>query len=90
METITITIKYTTSVFVQAGWRSIDITAMAEMISAKRCKVVKVLDVDGYDPDAKSGSRTGANRQKFRPASIAMREIDTIKIISKLIVIEET
>ena len=83
----TIKIQYTASVLVQAGWRSLEITAIAEKISEKRCKVVQVIDVDGEGLTGYA-SRTGANRQKYNVGYIANREIGSVKIISKLTVIE--
>ena len=84
----TIKIQYTASVLVNAGWRSLEITAIAEKISEKRCKVTEVIDVDG-EGVAGYASRTGANRQKYNVGSIAQREIGSVKIISKLTVIED-
>ena len=84
----TIKIQYTASVLVQAGWRSLEITAIAEKISEKRCKVIEVIDVDGEGVTGYA-SRTGANRQKYNVGYIANREIGSVKIISKLTVIED-
>lgn len=77
-----IKIIYNSSVFVNAGWRSIQVTAIAEKISEKRAKVLEVIDVDG-NGNSGYASRTGANRQKYSVASVAKRELDNIKILSK-------
>jgi len=78
----TITIKYNASVMVQAGWRSVLITAKVDKISEKRAKVVEVLDIDGEGNDGYA-SRTGAKRQTYHVGGIAMREVGNIKILSK-------
>jgi len=75
-------IKYSTSVLVNAGWRSINITAKAEMISPKKAKIIEVTDVDGEGVTGYA-SRTGANRQKYNVSYIASREIGNTKILSK-------
>lgn len=81
-------VKYQTSVFVQAGWRSADVTALAETISAKRAKVLEVLDING-DGNTGYSSLTGANRQKYSVSAIAARETGKIKILSKCLSWEE-
>ena len=78
----TVTATYNSSVKVQAGWRSIKITALLEKVSEKRAKVVKVIDVDG-DGDHGYTSRTGAKRQQYSINYVAQRELDSIKILSK-------
>ena len=85
--TDTIKVQYNTSVFVAAGWRSETVTALAKKISEKRCEIVEVHDVGGHG-DTGYASRTGANRQKYNVGSVAKREVGTIKIISKLTVLE--
>lgn len=77
-----VTISYTTSVFVNAGWRAITIEAKAVPCGRGLAEVVEVLDVDGNDPEARSASRTGARRQQYRPNSIAAREMGKRKRLS--------
>ena len=79
----TMTIKYTTSVMVAAGWRAVTITATAEKISEKRVKVITVDDIDG-DGNSGYGSRTGAKRQQYHIGGIAAREEGKIKNINTL------
>lgn len=74
-------IQYTASVYTQAGWRPVTITAQAEPISAGMARVVRVDAIDGDTP-AGYTSRTGAKRQTYNAAGIAKREIDTRKRLS--------
>lgn len=84
----TVTIKYNASVMVQAGWRSVEITAKAELSkSGKMASVVEVLEIDGGEPVGYT-SRTGAKRQSYNAASIAKREIGANKRISSCEVVE--
>ena len=78
-----VTVTYTASVLVPAGWRSVSITAKTEKTSEKRVKVVEVTDVDGLGSSG-YGSRTGAKRQTFHVGGIAAREVGKIKNISSL------
>lgn len=78
----TITLSYRTSVYVAAGWRSVDILAEARPCGRGLAEVVDVLDVDGNSPDCRRASRTGANRQRYNPSSIVAREIGKRKRIS--------
>ena len=76
-------IKYSTAVFTPAGWRSEVVTAQAEEISPKRLRVVSVIDIGG---NGASGwhSRTGAKRQTYNVGGVAAREIDAVKLTSKV------
>jgi hypothetical protein len=74
-------IQYTASVYTQAGWRPVTITALAEQISAGMARVVRVDAIDGEAP-AGYTSRTGAKRQTFHAAGIAQREAGTRKRLS--------
>ena len=74
-------ITYTASVFTQAGWRSVSITAEAEQISKGMAAVTRVVAIDGEDP-AYGMSRTGAKRQQYNGKAIAQREIGTKKRLS--------
>jgi hypothetical protein len=76
-----ITIEYTSSVKVQAGWRSVSIKAQAEQISAGTAVVRKVLEIDGETP-AHGQSRTGANRQSFNGIWWAEQQVGAKKRIS--------
>lgn len=80
--TATITIKYETSVFTEAGWRSETVTALAEKITEKRARVVEVLDI-GNNGASGYASRTGAKRQTYSVGGVAQREVGKIKILSK-------
>lgn len=81
LEDDTVIIEYTSSVFTQAGWRSVTITANADKISAGMAQVVKVTEIDGDAPTGYT-SRTGAKRQTYNAAGIAEREIGAKKRIS--------
>lgn len=76
-----IRIKYDSTVFTPAGLRSVEVTAYAERISAKRCKVLEVTHFDGEEVRAFM-SRTGANRQKFYGVGAAEREEGKTKNLS--------
>ena len=79
----TVIIKYNSAVLVNAGWRSIEITAKAELSkTGKKAQVVEVLDIDGEGVTGYA-SRTGAKRQTYHVGGIAMRELGATKIISK-------
>ena len=79
-----ITITYSSSVFTAAGWRSVTVTALAERLSAKRAKVVEVVDIDG-EGAVGYASRTGAKRQQYNVGGTAKREIGAVKLLSKCI-----
>ena len=83
----TITIQYDTSVYVPAGWRSIEITAKAEQTSQKMASVIEVLAIDGEEPRGYT-SRTGAKRQTYHASGIAKREIGKRKRLSSCRVLE--
>ena len=76
-----ITIKYSASVFTQAGWRNVTIEASAEQVSAGMAKVIEVLTIDGDAPIGYT-SRTGAKRQTYHAAGIAQREVGAKKRLS--------
>jgi hypothetical protein len=80
-------IKYTTSVFTPAGWRSEEVTARVEPISAARARVVDVIDIGG-NGNTGWGSRTGAKRQQYSVGGVAKRELGAVKIVSKAVVLE--
>ena len=82
-----ITVKYNTSVYTPAGWRSAEVTAIANQTSAKRCVVSQVLDING-DGNTGYKSRTGAKRQRYNCRGVSLREEGKIKNISSLTVIE--
>lgn len=77
----TVTIKYNGTVLTPAGFRSVEMTAKAEKISAKRAKVLELIEIDGEEIKANM-SRTGANRQKFYGIGVASREEGKIKNLS--------
>ena len=74
-------IEYTASVFTQAGWRSVTITANANKISPGMAQVTQVTEIDGDAPTGYT-SRTGSKRQTYNAAGIAAREIGAKKRIS--------
>lgn len=80
-------IKYNTSVFTPAGWRSEVVTAQAEAISPKRLRVVAVLDIGGNGSTGYA-SRTGAKRQQYSVGGIAKREVGAVKLLGKIEVVE--
>lgn len=84
-----IKINYETSVYLpnMGGFRSIRVTAKAEKVSDKRCKIIEVLDVDGEGTTGYA-SRTGAKRQQYNVGNVARREVGKVKIISHLTVLE--
>ena len=80
-------IQYDASVFTAAGWRSVTITATAAQVSAGTARVEQVIEIDGAPPVGYT-SRTGAKRQQYHAAGIALREIGKRKRISKCRIIE--
>jgi len=80
-------IRYNTSVFTPAGWRSELITAKAEAISPKRLRVVEVIDIGGNGCTG-YGSRTGAKRQAYHVGGVAKREVGAVKLLGKVEVVE--
>ena len=77
-----IEITYNSAVLVNAGWRSVEISAKAELSkSGKMAKVLKVTAIDGGEPKGYI-SLTGAKRQSFNANSIALREVGKNKRIS--------
>ena len=81
--TNTIKVEYKSSVFTPAGWRGVTITAAAEQISEKRCRILGVMLIDGKVPSGYT-SRTGARRQTYNAAGTAKREIGKVKNLSAL------
>jgi hypothetical protein len=73
-----IEITYNTSVCVDAGWRSLEITAEAEQTSDRMATVLQVLRINGETPSGYQ-SRTGAQRQRFNGLAIARREVGARK-----------
>jgi hypothetical protein len=57
---------------------------LAELLSAKRAKVVKVDDIDG-EGAVGYASRTGAKRQQYSVGGTAKREVGAVKILAKCI-----
>ena len=82
-----ITIEYSASVMVPAGWRSVTITAEAEKTSEKMAKVINVIAIDGEEPNGYT-SRTGAKRQTYNASGIARREVGSKKRLSSCKIIE--
>jgi len=77
-----IEITYNSSVLVNAGWRSVEISAIAELSESKKmARVTKVTAIDGEEPKGYT-SITGAKRQSFNANSIALREVGKNKRIS--------
>jgi len=76
-----IRIRYTTSVFTAAGWRSVTVAADADQISAGMATVTRITAIDGEAPSY-GMSRTGARRQQYNGQAIAKREIGARKRLS--------
>jgi hypothetical protein len=81
-------IQYEASVFTAAGWRAVTITATATQVSAGMAQVEQVIEIDGAPPVGYT-SRTGAKRQQYHAAGIALREVGKRKRISTCKIIEE-
>lgn len=79
--TATITIKYTSSVKVEAGWRDVQILARAEKTSEKMAVVREVIEIDGETPRY-GQSRTGAKRQSFNGKWWVAQQIGAKKRLS--------
>jgi hypothetical protein len=77
----TIKIKYSTSVFTPAGWRSVCIRAIANKISEKMAEVTEVTAIDG-DAPVNNMSRNGSRRQRYNGKSISLREVGAKKRLS--------
>jgi hypothetical protein len=80
-------ITYSASVFTPAGWRGVTITADAERVSPGMARVVSVRAIDGEAP-AGTMSRTGARRQQFHGAGVALREVGARKRLSSCDILE--
>ena len=80
-------IRYSTSVFTPAGWRSEVVTAQAEAISPKRLRVTSVDDIGGNGSTGYA-SRTGAKRQQYSVGGVALREVGAVKLLGKVEVVE--
>lgn len=80
-------IKYQSSVKTQAGWRSVDVLAVADSVSAKMARIVDVLQIDGEKPGYKQ-SRTGAKRQQFNGLFVARLEVGKNKRLSSCRILE--
>ena len=79
-------IEYKTAALTPAGFRPVYVIALAEKISAKRCRVTEILEIDGETP--KYGmSRTGANRQRYNGLYIAEAEVGKKKNLGALFAI---
>jgi hypothetical protein len=74
-------ISYHSSVMVDAGWRSVSITAKADKISEKMAVITEVIDIGG-NGSCGYASRTGAKRQRYHVGGIANREIGKRKRLS--------
>lgn len=81
MQATTVTIQYTSSVKVEAGWRDVQIKARAENISAGMAVVREVIEIDGETP-AYGQTRTGAKRQSFNGKAWAAKQIGAKKRLS--------
>jgi len=82
----TIKIKYSTSVFTPAGWRSVWVRANAVMVSAKMAEVTEVSKIGGEDP-VRSMSVSGSRRQAFDGLSISQREVGAKKRLSACLIL---
>lgn len=85
---VKITIKYNASVHTAAGWRGVEIEAVAEKISQKRAKVLSVKTIDG-EKVVGTMSRTGAKRQSYYGIGVAHHEQGNVKNLSACEIIAE-
>lgn len=76
-----VTIKFNSSVKVEAGWRDVQIKARAEQVSAGMAVVREVVEIDGQAP-AYGQSRTGAKRQGFNGKWWAAQQVGARKRLS--------
>ena len=79
-------IKYNISLKTKCGWRQEEITAIAEMLSPKRAKVVAIIDVGGNGNHGYA-SRTGAKRQEYSVGYFADAEIGKVKNLRAVVII---
>jgi len=86
---MTTQIEYRTSVYTEAaGWRSVTVTAEAEVnATGKMARVGRVTAIDGETPDGYT-SRTGARRQRYNAAGVARREEGKRKRLSACEILE--
>ena len=82
-----VTVKYNASVLVDAGWRSVEATAVCTKVSEKMATVEEVTLIDGKEPVGYT-SRTGAKRQTYNASSIAKREVGKKKRLSACEIVE--
>lgn len=75
-----ITVSYNASVLTKAGWRAVVMTAQAQRISAKRVRIVAVIEIDG-EHVTRNMTRTGSARQSYNAAYFAGAECGKIKNI---------
>lgn len=80
-------IRYSASVFTPAGWRGVQVQARAERLSSGTVRVLEVLAIDGQTPHY-GQSRTGARRQTYNGAGVALREVGSRKRLSSCIIEE--
>lgn len=80
-----ITITYTLGIKVDAGWRSVEVKALAEK-QGGYAVVKNVLEIDGETP-AYGQSRTGAKRQQFNGRYWADRQVGAKKRVSACVVV---
>lgn len=80
-------IKYWTSVFTRAGWRSVSVIATVTQISPGMAVVNNVELINGEAP-AYCMSRTGAHRQEFNGFTVSRGQVGTKKRISACEVLE--
>jgi hypothetical protein len=74
-------IKYTSSVKVAAGWRSVAIVAACEQVSPGMVQVTRIELIDGETPGY-GQSRTGAKRQEFNGKWLAEKQVGAKKRLS--------
>lgn len=86
-------VEYQSSVHVAAGWRSVDVVAEVELVSAGMVVVQQVELIDGEAP-ARGQSRTGARRQEFdgrywaREQVGARKRLSACKVVSRVVHVE--
>ena len=83
----TIKIEYSIGVKTICGWRKEYVTAIAEKLSEKRCKITSVEDIGG-NGNVGYASRTGAKRQTYNVGFFARSEVGKVKNISSVKILE--
>ena len=82
-----IKIEYEASVFTQAGWRGVTISALADIREDGDGQITEVTAIDGEAPTGYT-SRTGAKRQRYNAAWVAQHEVGKRKRLATCTIID--